>query len=80
MAVQDILGIKATFKGLEVNPSISKKWDGFKYTRKFRQAFYVFDVQRGKSNTITVDGKTIEGNLIPDFQDNLTHYVNVTIV
>ncbi len=79
VAVQDILGIKATFKGLEVNPSISKKWNGFKYTRKFRQALYVFDVQRGKSNSITVDGKTIEGNIIPDFQDQQTHHVIVTI-
>lgn len=79
VAVNDILGIKATFEGLVVEPCIPSSWNEFTYQRKFRNATYEFTIKRGDKKMISVDGNFIKGNLIPDFQDNKTHHVLVTI-
>ncbi|HZY40846.1 MAG TPA: glycosyl transferase, partial [Anaerolineae bacterium] len=38
---QYILGVRATYQGLEINPCIPHEWIGFKVTRQFRGATYV---------------------------------------
>jgi cellobiose phosphorylase len=65
---QWILGIRPTFKGLQVSPIIPNEWSGFKAVRVFRDVTYHIKVERaGSGNTIalTVDGKPIEGNIVP---------------
>ncbi|MFW5714662.1 MAG: GH36-type glycosyl hydrolase domain-containing protein, partial [Brevefilum sp.] len=65
---QWILGIRPEFEGLRVQPVIPQHWEGFKATRLFRGVTYEIDVTRkGPGNTVTVsvDGQTISGNLIP---------------
>ena len=81
---QYILGIKPHYDGLEVNPCIPKAWKGFKVTRKFRGATYVIDITNpnGVSKGIaevTVDGKAIEGNVLPVIGDGATHEVKVVM-
>ncbi|MBU1145569.1 MAG: glycosyl transferase family 36 [Firmicutes bacterium] len=80
VAVRDILGVKATYTGLKIEPVIPKKWTGYQYSRKFRNAIYNIEVQRGKSKKVIVDGKEIKGNILPDFKDHLTHQIMVTII
>lgn len=79
VAVQDIIGVKASFKGLVVEPQMPDDWDQVTYTRNFRNATYIFDFNKDNQELISVDGKTIKDNLIPDYQDGLTHYVSVKI-
>lgn len=79
VAVQDIIGVKATFKGLEVKPNLPKEWDKVSYTRKFRNAIYEFKIKRGKTEEIIVDGVKQESNIIEDFNDSKKHSVIVTI-
>jgi cellobiose phosphorylase len=79
VAVQDIIGVKARFNGLMIEPQMPDDWDQVTYTRKFRNATYVFNFNKDNEELISVDGKNIKGNLIPDFQDGLTHYVSVKI-
>jgi cellobiose phosphorylase len=67
---QFILGIKPSYKGLEVNPCIPADWKGFTVNRKFRGAEYIITVKNESGvmkgvKQITLDGKTIEGNVIP---------------
>lgn len=65
---QHILGIRPTFDGLEVAPVIPSTWNGFDAMRYFRGVRYHIHVDRvGKGNQITleVDGKPINGTLIP---------------
>lgn len=67
---QFILGIKPSYKGLEVNPCIPADWKGFTVNRKFRGAEYIITVKNESGvmkgvKQITLDGKTTEGNVIP---------------
>jgi cellobiose phosphorylase len=79
---QYILGIKPDYKGLIINPSIPKDWDGFTVTRKFRGAEYRIEVTNPDHvNTgvkkITIDGQEIKGNVIPVCEQGSTHEVEV---
>jgi len=65
---QWILGIRPTYDGLQVEPVVPSNWDGFKATRIFRDVQYDIEVKRkGSGNKIQleVDGKRIEGSVIP---------------
>jgi cellobiose phosphorylase len=51
-----------------VAPVIPSKWNGFSATRIFRGVRYDISVKRkGKGNSVhlNVDGRSIEGNVIP---------------
>jgi cellobiose phosphorylase len=65
---QYILGVRPTFDGLQVAPVIPSTWKGFEMTRKFRGVTFKIKVERqgsGNESSILVDGKTIQGNIIP---------------
>jgi len=67
---QYILGIQPTYTGLRIEPCIAPEWKGFKVTRKFRGATYEIEVRNPNGamkgvSSILVDGKRIEGNIIP---------------
>jgi cellobiose phosphorylase len=79
---QWILGIRAEFEGLTIDPCIPKKWDGFTVQRKFRNAVYKITVKNPKHvskgvKEILADGK-ICGNVLPVFDDGKTH--NITVI
>ena len=67
---QYILGIQPTLDGLKVDPCIPHTLSGFTVTRRFRGAVYhimvdnTAGVQHG-IKAVTVDGKTISGNVLP---------------
>lgn len=67
---QYILGVKPDYNGLSVDPCIPKDWKGFKVTRKFRGATYHIEVSNPNGvskgiKSITVDGKAIDGHVLP---------------
>jgi cellobiose phosphorylase len=66
--VQWILGLRTSLDGLEIAPVIPKSWAGFTATRLFRGVVYkIFIERKGEGNqvTLSVEGKAIEGNLVP---------------
>ncbi len=66
--VQWILGIRPTYDGLMVSPAIPSGWNGFEAKRIFRGVTYKIKVRRGDSaepSGMTVNGKSIAGNIIP---------------
>ncbi len=71
---QYILGIYPTLKGLSVNPCIPAEFGDFNVTRVYRGVTYNIEiknpnkVQKGVASLL-VDGKEIEGNIIP-FDDS----------
>ena len=67
-----ILGVRATKNGLVVDPCVPKDWNEFSVKRLFRGTVYNIKVFKksnsDKSNSsyyIIIDGKKVEGNLIP---------------
>ncbi len=81
---QYILGIRPEYNGLRIDPCIPAAWDGFSVTRKFRGASYQIRVKNPQHickgvKTLQVDGKMLDGNLIPVFADGLTHTIEVIL-
>ncbi|HAE58839.1 MAG TPA: glycosyl transferase, partial [Anaerolineae bacterium] len=81
---QYILGVRPDYNGLRLDPCIPAAWNGFSVKRKFRGATYQIAVKnpnhvcKGVAK-LTVDGKMVDGNLIPVFADRLTHTIEVTL-
>lgn len=65
-----ILGVRPTYNGLLIDPCIPHHWDSYRITRWFRGAIYEIEVQnpdhiQHRIASIEVDGKKIEGNVLP---------------
>ncbi len=72
-ATQWLLGIRPTFKGLQIAPVIPEQWPGFSATRIFRGVRYRITAERagaGNAIALIVNGKPIDGNIIPFPADN----------
>ena len=80
---QYILGVQADFDGLKIDPSIPHEWDGMTATRQYRGATYNITVKNPDHvckgvKSVTVDGKAVEGNVLPVAENGST--VNVEVV
>ncbi|MBD5513153.1 MAG: glycosyl transferase [Lachnospiraceae bacterium] len=75
---QHILGVYPTHKGLSINPCVPKGFGDFELTRKFREGTYNIkvvnpgNVEKGVKS-ITVDGQTLEGCVVP-YEKGKTNY------
>ncbi|MBR6003918.1 MAG: glycosyl transferase, partial [Lachnospiraceae bacterium] len=79
---QYILGLYPTYEGLSIDPCVPKDFGDFTITRKFRNVTYKIEVvtngvEKGVKS-ITVDGKEINGNVIP--YSEASKEVNVKVV
>jgi cellobiose phosphorylase len=65
---QWILGIRPTYDGLQVAPVVPSVWGMFEVARSYRGVRYIVRVERkglGNEVHLEVDGKPIDGNIIP---------------
>jgi cellobiose phosphorylase len=67
---QWILGIRPEHDGLRIDPCLPSEWDGFTATRRFRGARYEIAVRKqigatGRVTSLVVDGRPVEGNIVP---------------
>jgi len=81
---QWILGVRPGYDGLIVDPCIPRDWTGFRVTRSYRGAKYVIEVRNEEHvcrgvKQIIVDGKPVDGNVLPVFNDGATHSVTVVM-
>lgn len=82
--LRDMLGAKAEYNGLLIDPCIPSAWGECEVERSYRNSVYHImiknpqHIQNGVLE-ISVDGKRIEGNLIPAFSDGRKHEVIVLI-
>ena len=81
---QYILGVQPDFDGLKIDPSIPSAWDGLKASRQFRGDTYDIEVKNPDHvckgvKSMTVDGKAIDGNVIPVAGDGKAHKVEVVL-
>jgi cellobiose phosphorylase len=81
---QWILGIRPEHDGLRVDPCLPTAWEGFSATRRFRAARYRITVVkrrgvRGRVSHLVVDGRQVDGNLVPLAPDGATVTVEAEI-
>ena len=81
---QWILGIRAEYDGLRVDPCIPSKWNGFRVTREYRGASYLITVNNPKHvckgvEKVTVNGGEAEGSLIRAHKGASLVQVKVTL-
>ena len=81
---QYILGVYPTHNGLSIDPCVPKDFGDFELTRKFREGTYNIKVQNPDNvekgiKSITVDGKAIDGCVIPYVKGKETYDVVVTM-
>jgi cellobiose phosphorylase len=83
-ATKHILGVRPTYKGLEIDPCIPKSWDGFEVTRVLRGTTYKVKVKNPSHvskgvKQLLVDGKPVPGHVIPHVNDGKVHEVEVLL-
>ena len=64
LTLENLLGMRKTIRGIELSPTLPKDWDNVEITRTFKNAEYHVTYKRS-ANGITVNGKAIEGNILP---------------
>ncbi len=79
---QYILGIRAEYDGLAINPCIPAAWDGFKMKRVFRDVTYNIKVKNPEHiskgiKQILVNGQPINSNIVPILEKGKEHTVEV---
>ena len=77
---QYILGIRPQYDGLMIDPCVPADWDNFKITRKFRGDTYHITIKnpiRAMKGVkiLVLDGKEIDGNIVPVVGDGKEHFV-----
>jgi len=77
-----LLGIRPELEGLLIDPKIPVDWPGFTLEREFRGDRYMIEVTNPKKvgqgvKSITLDGKTIKGNMLTPVGDGKMHMVKV---
>jgi cellobiose phosphorylase len=82
--LQHILGARAEFGGLRIDPRLPSEWPQATVSRTYRGAVYNITIKNpdkvaGGKPVVTLDGKPIEGNLLPVFPAGTTHTVEVVM-
>ena len=81
---QYILGVYPTHTGLSINPCVPKDFGDFKLTRSFREGVYHIEVknpshvEKGVASMV-VDGKPVDGCIIPYEKGKTVYNVTVTM-
>ena len=81
---QWILGVRPELEGLRIDPVLPPAWPGFTARRRWRGATYEIFVHQEKGSSgrvhwLDVDGKRIEGNLVPPAPAGSTVRVTATV-
>ncbi|MEE0970392.1 MAG: hypothetical protein U0M06_13555 [Clostridia bacterium] len=80
--VEYMLGVQAEYDGLKIDPALPEAWKKATVHRTYRDCVYDITLIQNSYNgklSITVDGKAIDGNILPLFNDGKAHDVIVNI-
>ncbi|MCB9438503.1 MAG: glycosyl transferase family 36 [Anaerolineales bacterium] len=80
--VEGVLGIKATYNGLQVDAGLPDGWEQFRVVRPFRSAIYDITIRRGQDSEAKgcwVDGAIWEGDALPIASDETTQQVEIIL-
>jgi cellobiose phosphorylase len=79
-----LLGVRATYEGLLVDPRIPKEWKSYRVVRRFRGAMYDIEVRNPQHvssgvKEIVLDNQPLSSNLLPALADGKVHAVTVIL-
>lgn len=77
VAIKQILGVRGTFKGLEISPCIPTSWKGYKYSRMYGKSKVNIEVIRTGKDKIIVNNKEFNNNIIKI--DNKNNEYNIIV-
>ncbi|MCA9905010.1 MAG: glycosyl transferase, partial [Anaerolineae bacterium] len=79
---QWILGVRPSYTGLVIEPSIPSTWERSQIVRKYRDVTYTITIQRrgsGRQVALVVDGQPVAGNVVPYVADKTAVEVVATL-
>ena len=78
---EGILGLQRGYDGLHIDPSFPKSWKHVTAQRNYRgNRLNIEYVNEGGQNVkMFVDGKPVNGNVVPLFEDNNEHKIKVVL-
>lgn len=82
--LNEILGAKADFGGLRIDPAVPSSWEYCSVKRTYRGCEYDIEIKNPEKKQrerleITVDGQPVSENILPYFKDGKVHKVEVLI-
>lgn len=77
--IEYMLGVRAEFNGLLIDPKIPSEWDRAEITRTFRGAVYDIEIVRTGNKSIYLDGEKTDTNILPPLEKGSRHKVVVNI-
>ncbi len=78
--VEYIIGVRADFDSLIIDPKLPDSWDNVNITRTFRNATYDIEIKRGTNKGMQIDDNSpIDSNRVPVFDDNAKHKILLII-
>ena len=76
---QAILGLIPTLEGLRIKPCLPKHLTDYTVVRKYRGATYHIHIKQTGNYSLSVDGKAIDGDVLPVCAPNSECHVEVTV-
>ena len=61
---EEILGVKAGFRGVEITPHVPVDWQSYSVHKEYRGTSYEIEFIRAADKGIFVDGVKIDGNVV----------------
>lgn len=61
---EEILGVKAGFRGVEITPHVPLDWQNYRVHKEYRGTNYEIEFVRSDEKGIFVDGKKIDGTVV----------------
>jgi cellobionic acid phosphorylase len=80
--VTELLGVRAEFEGLRIDPQLPKSWNQAALWRKFRGASFSISIRKTEAVTktqVSLNGKVLPDNLIPVQKSGSKHAVQVLV-
>ena len=77
-----LLGVRPEYAGLAIDPCLPSDWEAVDARRWFRGSVYSIEINKPRGickgvKRLSVDGKPVEGTLVPAFDDGGTHSIVV---